>query len=240
MTSKLKNLLRMAAGLLRERSWRRSVRSLRSALYDRRRARSAPFDDAFGTDTERKVTLADLDATGGDVPALWRYRPTPRDSFADIMRAIDVPFERTEFVDLGSGKGRALIMASEFPFRRVVGVELSPALHRVAERNIQRWRVARRTRVAIELRCMDAAEWNPPSGETLIYLFQPFPVETLRRVLARLVAALSAAPRPAIHLAYLDPLHHELIAESGAFTVGRWGQATHKGAFDWAIYHSAP
>ena len=90
MMSKLKNLWRMAAGPVRERGWVETVRSVRCVLRDRQQERVAPFDADFGTDTERSVTIADLDATGADVPALWRYWPTSRDSFRAVMRDVEV------------------------------------------------------------------------------------------------------------------------------------------------------
>jgi len=238
MTSKLRNLLRMAAGPVRERGWVETVRSVRSCWYDRKHERAAPFDATFGTDTERSVTIADLDASGADVPALWRYWPTSRDAFTTLMRDVDVSFGDTVFVDLGSGKGRVLLMASELGFRKIVGVELSPALHQIALDNVRRWRSATRATADIELLCMDARDWVPPTAPTLIYLFQPFPVEIMHAVLERLAGRLQAAPRARIHLAYLNPLHHALIVGSGAFELRRWGRAGQKGAFDWAIYRS--
>jgi SAM-dependent methyltransferase len=238
MTSKLKNLWRMASGPVRERGWRETVRSVRSCLHDRARERDEPFDATFGTDTARSVTLADLDATGADVPALWRYWPTPRATFHRIMQDVLLPFSETAFIDLGSGKGRVVLMASEYPFRRIMGIELSPALHAVARDNLDRWRSPTRRCAAIELLCLDARDFVPPSGDALIYLFQPFPDETMRAVLAQLGHSLRDEPRH-IHLAYLNPLHHALILASGQFTLARWGHATHKGEFEWAIYRSS-
>jgi SAM-dependent methyltransferase len=240
MTSKLKNLWRMASGPVRERGWMETIRSVRSCLHDRARGRRDPFDVPFDTDTERHLRLADLDATGDDVPALWRYWPTPRDTFRRIMADVRLPFAETTFVDLGSGKGRVLLMASEYPFRRIIGVELSPALHDIAHANVARWRSPTRRCADIELCCMDARDFEPPPGDSLIYLFQPFPDETLRAVLDHLRRSLASGPRR-IHLAYLNPLHHALIEESGLFALAHWARATHKGEFDWAIYRpSAP
>jgi SAM-dependent methyltransferase len=236
---KLKNFLRMAAGPVRERGLRETLRSIRSVWHERRRARARPFDATFGTDTVRTVTVADLGATGADVPALWRYWPVSRDCFHAVMRDVDVPFDRTVFVDLGSGKGRALLLAAEYAFPRIIGVELSPSLHEIAGDNVQRFQQATRSTAVFELVCMDARDWQPPATETLIYLFQPFPADVMRSVLAHLVAGLGAEPARTIHLAYLHPLHHGLIMESGAFEVVRTGRAVHKGEFDWAIYRSS-
>src|SRR6516164_5850542 len=46
------------------------------------------------------------------------------------------PIDRTTFIDLGAGMGRAMLIATLQPFRAVVGVELNPALVRLARRNM--------------------------------------------------------------------------------------------------------
>jgi len=228
----------MASAPIRERGWLETFRSIRSCVYDRKRERAAPFDAAFDTDTEHRVTVTDLDATGGDVPALWRYWPTPRDTFRRIVTAAAPSFHETTFVDLGSGKGRVLLMASEYPFLRILGIELSPGLNAIAQQNLARWRSPSRRCTDVELRCMDARDFVPPAGAALVYLFQPFPADVMRAVLERLGHSLRARPRP-IQLAYLNPLHHALIVDSGHFVLKRWHHATEKGAFDWAIYRTS-
>lgn len=228
----------MAAGPLRERGFVETVRSVRSCMLARERERVDPFDASFGTDTERTVGLDDLECDGDDIPALWRYWPTARATFEGIMADVDIPYEKSTFVDLGSGKGRVLLMAAEYPFRKIVGVELSPALHRVAERNVALWRSPTQRCRAIELQCMDAAAWTPPDGDTLVYLFQPFPADTMRAVIECVARSVAERPRR-VQLAYLNPLHHELVMQSGAFALARRGRARDKGEFDWAIYDTA-
>jgi SAM-dependent methyltransferase len=237
VSRRVRNLLRMAAGPLRERGLVETVRSVRSCLHARERERTDRFDAAFGTDTERNVTAADLECTGPDVPALWRYWPTARSTFLRIMDCVHIAYERSIFVDLGSGKGRVVLMASEYPFRKIIGVELSPALHRVALRNVAAWSSPTKRCRDIELLCMDAAEFMLPADEALVYLFQPFPAETMRAVLTNLARSLAAHPRM-VRLAYLNPLHHSLILGSGQLALERWGRAVEPGEFDWAIYRA--
>ncbi len=64
------------------------------------------------------------------------YQPTDAALFQEMMSSLPIAFSEFTFVDLGSGKGRTLLMASEYPFRRIVGVEILPELHRAAEKNI--------------------------------------------------------------------------------------------------------
>jgi SAM-dependent methyltransferase len=43
--------------------------------------------------------------------------------------------QNCHFLDLGCGKGRPLLVATEFRFAAIIGVELSPTLSRIARRN---------------------------------------------------------------------------------------------------------
>ena len=48
---------------------------------------------------------------------------------------MNIEHDRFTFVDFGAGKGRVLMMACEYPFKQVIGVELSRKLHATASRN---------------------------------------------------------------------------------------------------------
>ncbi|MBZ5489392.1 MAG: class I SAM-dependent methyltransferase [Acidobacteriia bacterium] len=56
------------------------------------------------------------------------------------------------FIDLGSGKGRALLMAAQYGFKRIIGVEFMPELHRVAQENIRKY-TAHRTEASPDHLC---------------------------------------------------------------------------------------
>jgi hypothetical protein len=92
------------------------------------------------------------------------------------------------FVDVGSGKGRVLLMAAEYPFRRIVGVELLPELHQVARENVKRDE-------RIELVLSDARDFHFPDEPLVVFLFNPFPPWVLRQVLRNLQESLTRKPR---------------------------------------------
>ncbi len=94
------------------------------------------------------------------------------------------PLDAYTFVDLGAGMGRALLLAAEFPFRAVIGVEFHPLLARIARRNLAQWRAADRDRAPLRLVCADAAEFPLPAGPCVVFLFNPFGAPVLRRLLA--------------------------------------------------------
>lgn len=95
------------------------------------------------------------------------------------------PIDEYTFVDLGAGMGRGVLLAAEYPFRAVVGVELHPTLARIARRNLAVWRAEGRARAPMRISCCDAAEFELPDGPCVAFLFNPFAAPVLRRVLTR-------------------------------------------------------
>lgn len=142
------------------------------------------------------------------------YQPTEPALFDEIMAAIPLADPSTFlFLDLGSGKGRTLLMASEYPFRRIVGVELLPDLNQIAQENIRKFKSNNQHCVDIESVCLDAQEFIFPNEPTLLYLFHPFPEAVFEKVLENLETSLAGAPR-AIFLVYVNPLLEARVARS--------------------------
>jgi hypothetical protein len=94
------------------------------------------------------------------------------------------PIQEFTFVDMGAGMGRAMLLAAELPFRAVVGVELNPALVRIAKKNLALWRAAGKARAPLRMVCGDAVEFEMPPGPCLAFLFNPFGAPVMRRLLA--------------------------------------------------------
>ncbi len=124
------------------------------------------------------------------------YQPTEPELFREMMGALPIELERFTFVDIGSGKGRTLLLASEFPFKKIVGVELLEELHRVAEENIRAYRAAAQADGRIEAVLGDAREFDFPKDPLLVYLFHPLPEAGLRELMARLKESVAEWPRP--------------------------------------------
>ena len=104
------------------------------------------------------------------------YQPTESALFHEILGAwrehSHSDFRDFVFVDLGSGKGRTLLMASDYPFRRIVGVELLPALHQAAQNNLSKYRSESQKCFALEAICGDATGFPFPAEPLVLYLFK--------------------------------------------------------------------
>jgi SAM-dependent methyltransferase len=145
------------------------------------------------------------------------YQPTEASLFHEMIEAVAAlpkfSFGAFTFIDLGSGKGRTLLMAAEYPFRQVVGVELLPRLNEIARQNLAESKTGSRKCFAIESICGDAVDFVFPNEPTVLFLFNPFPEAGLRRVIANLEESLRRYPRVA-YVLYHNPLLERVLAES--------------------------
>ena len=142
------------------------------------------------------------------------YQPTEPAAFHQMMDALGIDFGRFTFIDIGSGKGRALLMAADYPFRRVVGVELLPALHRIAEKNIRTYRRENRRCPLVESIRQNAVDFEFPDEPIVLYLFNPLGEVNLIKLIANLNRSLTKSPRPAYAL-YHNPLLEHILLNAG-------------------------
>src|SRR5206468_1648251 len=123
-----------------------------------------PFDLKYGTDTSGIVEVGRLDIPTERVRHAVRYQTAIVEVFLAMIRDLAINHENFVFLDLGSGKGRALLLASQFPFSAVIGVELSRNLHAVACRNIKKYKGEFRCCQRVSSICTDAGEFELPRG----------------------------------------------------------------------------
>ncbi len=117
-------------------------------------------------------------------------------------------------IDYGCGKGRVPIwVASRFPVRRVIGVEIDKDLHAAAEANWERWSGRRRCE-SVEFICEDATNYEVPDDLTVVYLYNPFRGEVFERVVDNLRASVVRRARP-LKVIYAFPLMHDALVAAG-------------------------
>jgi SAM-dependent methyltransferase len=142
------------------------------------------------------------------------YQPTEPAVFREMLDSLQADYRQFAFVDIGSGKGRTLLMASDYPFRRILGVELLPELNRIAQENIRVYRSETQKCFAIESVCADAREFHFPTQPTLLYLFNPLFESALARVMRNLESSLQEHPREAFVIYHNPLLAHVIEQES--------------------------
>jgi SAM-dependent methyltransferase len=192
-----------------------------------------PFDQAHGVDTSGLVPAAYL-LTGHPndrhVTAYYGVAPSIlRQLIAHWRETLPPhPIERYTFLDIGAGKGRGLLVASQFRFRKVVGVELNPALAAIARANVAQWTAAHAADLTapllapIEVVEQDALDFDLPRTPALLFLFHPFDAPVLEQLLRRIEAQFAGRPpgssKPALDLLYVNAECAHVLDANPAFT----------------------
>jgi SAM-dependent methyltransferase len=166
-----------------------------------------------------------VDTTSGTVS--WRerllgqfysgYQPTDPALFREMMGSLEIDFQPFTFIDIGSGKGRVLLMAADYPFRRVLGVELFPSLNRIAQKNLSSYKSESQCCFVLETICGDAREFVFPPEPIVLYLFNPLPESALIEVMANLEHSLKQSPRT-VYVLYHNPLLEHVLTKNSSFT----------------------
>jgi SAM-dependent methyltransferase len=156
------------------------------------------FDRRYETDTFERIDLGVLGiGERDDALARWQYGPINPDFFREIMRAGPADLHRLTFLDVGSGKGLALMLASEYRFRRIVGVEMSKELNEVARRNLAAYAKNGGSQVETHLICADFNLLALPLEPTFYFLNNPFPEHLAHEAVSHFEASFAANPRDA-------------------------------------------
>lgn len=181
--------------------------------------RPHPFDVQYGVDTGGLVWGESLDGTRREGAAYWAtgYYGISPSAFTAALERLDLDWQQFTFVDIGCGKGRAMLLALRFPFRHVMGVELSSALAEAARHNLSRFAAPwRQPKVSAEVFEGDATTFALPGGPVVLYLYHPFAAPVMKRFLDHVLHAAGTEPRE-VYLLYANPELGALVAGTPGF-----------------------
>ena len=176
------------------------------------------FDSAHGVDT-RPWSLADSQIPPATMGEAIHYEPAHTGVLHHVFRSLPFRHEDYHLVDLGSGKGRTLLVGSKYPFKSITGIELSALSAQIARDNISRNAHRSETRCAtVEVHCENATDFTVPEGNLLVTMYNPFFGQTLQQCVEHLHHAAMAQPARKIWLAYINPwLGESTLEQSGYF-----------------------
>ena len=153
----------------------------------------------------------ELTVVGANASHAILYIPTTPRSGRYMLRDLPIAdVSNYTFVDIGSGKGRMLLLAAELPFHRIIGVEFASDLDALARRNVKSYRNSKQACFQIEPVHMDATQYEFPPEPLLIYLFYPFDRKIMEPVMQNLNRSLAEHPRDVI-LLYRNPVLSDVV-----------------------------
>jgi hypothetical protein len=180
-----------------------------------------PFDTRYGVETSGLLTAVAL-ASGQPNDLLGTgYSGTPPSRFGAVMEKWvaappERPIESYTFIDIGSGKGRAMMLATAYPFAEIIGVEMNHSLTQIAATNLEKWHAANPTAPPTRVVCQDALTFEFPTTPCLIYLYNPFAEPVLRQLIERVEQSFAANPRP-VDVLYCNPVSARLFENHSSY-----------------------
>jgi SAM-dependent methyltransferase len=167
------------------------------------------FDRKYNVRTSGYISLSETSFDRTRLADATRYRPVNAWAFRTLLRKLNLP-KTLSFVDLGCGFGRACLLAAEYGFERVTGVELAPELCSVAEENLASSRLSVRNDRNIRILKGDAVEYCKAADDDIFFMFRPFSRQLLVIVVDALIDRAVKSKRPIIFI-YSERL---LLADS--------------------------
>lgn len=163
----------------------------------------------YGLDTSGFVYL---DKFGLQSPERIWHDPSDMFGILRAFRKLGVK-ENDVFIDFGSGKGRAVFLAAlRFPFKRILGVEISEELNTIAKRNIERNRSHLRCK-NVTLITSDILEFDIPDDVTVAYLYCPVVGDPFKKVIDKLVESVDRSSR-LLRIVYNFPFEHSHLLKN--------------------------
>jgi SAM-dependent methyltransferase len=181
--------------------------------------RRHPFDLEYGIDTSG---LVDVRAIKRDAHVDGQLNPYMGSQPSIIRRAIATlgDIAGYTFIDIGCGKGRPLIIASEHPFEHVLGYDISADLVKIANANGDAMAKRFPARPPIRAIHADVTDMAMPSGNVVLFLFNPFGPELIATLLQKLETGLASGIIQHLFLVYDNPVCGDVFDRSRSLK--RW------------------
>ena len=198
------------------------------------------FDRRYRVRTSGLILLASTSFDPARLRDATQYGPVNAWAFRHLLKELNLP-RKLHFVDLGCGLGRPCLLAAEYGFEKVTGVDLARELCELARENAAQWRFRAAHSTPIAILQMDALDFCENSDDDVFFMFRPFSKEFLERILEKL-AGVAARQKKQLIIIYSERMahatsHRDAIAGHSGFEQihesGAYGQAFY-------VYRSAP
>lgn len=200
--SKIK-LLQKIKHSINNRGIKGSLGSGYSYLYD------YYFDIKFSIETHSWVEVDELDIEENKKKHAVLYQATRVLPLRRLFKELNFPQDIT-FVDIGCGKGRVLLIASEFGFKEVIGIEFSSLLCSIAEKNITTYSEQTNSKTSFLVLNLDILNYQYNDNEDVFFLYNPFDEIILEKVIQKITASLKRRNRR-IWMIYANAIHKDII-----------------------------
>ena len=172
------------------------------------------FDWRYDVDTASNLSLRAMDFKNPNKPEGVEYGTIPPYLIKKILDQVN--YDQSDvFLDFGCGKGRVLLIASKYKFKKIIGIEFSPELAGIALKNILSCRDYNNFDIdRIKIIEKDVLDYKYNNDETVFYLYNPFSNIILDQLCGQIVKSIHHKPRR-VYIIYVNPIFANIIIANG-------------------------
>ncbi|MBV6452347.1 MAG: hypothetical protein MHPDNHAH_03104 [Anaerolineales bacterium] len=176
------------------------------------------FDWRYQIDTINTAQLDTLEIDSKNKAVGNYYEGTNAYIFQKMISRAEVNPSKSCFVDFGSGKGKAMFMAAERGFRRIIGVEFSIELVEINRKNLEIFKQKTKSKAEFEILHLDASEYAIPADANLLFFSNPFNEALTAKVIGNILKSYEQSPRE-IWVVHLHPQGNMAFANHPRFKI---------------------
>lgn len=170
------------------------------------------FDMKYRIDTYASVEKDDFENVGVNKEHASMYSSINTVPLRKLLKTLRIPTGGV-LVDLGCGKGKVLLIASEFGFKEARGVDFSPLLCEIARTNCSTYKARTKTKTDFAVYKCDVLDYRMKDDEDVFYLYNPFDAYILKQVIQNILKSLQRRRRK-IWIIYGNPVHSKIVEEN--------------------------
>ncbi|MBX3240171.1 MAG: class I SAM-dependent methyltransferase [Chitinophagaceae bacterium] len=162
----------------------------------------------YGINTTKPVELKDLTIKKGNIRQSSRYEAVNYYILENLLQKLTTLVSPGTFVDLGCGKGRAMVVAAHYGFKTIKGIDFAEEMCREAEQNLDNLR----SELDVDFTIVPAnvPDYTIQPDDSVFFMFNPFAKETIIQFLDNLEESLLHHPRD-IYFLYVSPSFVEIF-----------------------------
>ena len=172
------------------------------------------FDYKYNVKTHKDLNINNLKFNSINKKEAFNYETVAIFSIKKILNNIDININDI-FIDFGCGKGRVLLIASQYKFKKIIGIEFSPELVDIARSNVSICKDYNSFNIdIIKIIESDVLDYKYNNNETVFYLYNPFSNIILDQLCGQIMESIRHKPRR-VYMIYVNPKFHNIIVANG-------------------------
>ena len=167
------------------------------------------FDKIFGYDFLTTISQEEL---GLDPEKFVRCSPSGNKYLAKVLNKLEIN-KSDSIMDIGCGKGSVLRILTNYPFRKICGIEISDTLTTICKKNMRKINDKR-----VTIFNLDAREFENYKQYNYFYMYNPCSKEILNPIIQKIVKQSNLETK----IIYNNPVHENILYENGFINIAEY------------------